>query len=105
MGSKRRIRRRACDGKKRYLYEWQAAEVAHRKQKRDYRYGWYQCSVCDFWHVGRRPKSVTQKAVSRARNRAVKEAGRAVHMNAVRVTREAVLPPSESAPAASDAGF
>jgi hypothetical protein len=51
MSSKRRIRRKQCDGKHRYSKE-EAEEEAKLKR---WPYHAYKCSFCKGWHIGRRP--------------------------------------------------
>lgn len=56
MASKRRLRRRSCEGKVRHCEEQQAAAAAKRLRKvtGNYRIGWYRCRFCKGWHIGRR---------------------------------------------------
>jgi hypothetical protein len=63
VSSKRRIRRRSCEGKQRH--EDETGAVAHCKSL-----GWswraYRCKFCKGWHVGRPTKKA--KMAMRARN-------------------------------------
>jgi hypothetical protein len=57
MASKRRIRRRACENKRRFETETQAVAMAVHLRKKsaiDYRGSAYPCG--DHWHVGRKPR-------------------------------------------------
>lgn len=63
MASKRRIRRRGCEGKKRHASK-AFAEIAVQMSRR--KFGgrmWcsYQCQFCKQWHVGHKPERLRRK--------------------------------------------
>ncbi len=64
MASKRRLRRRACEGKVRHDIESGAA--AH-KQRLGFPFVYYKCQFCSGWHVGRPDKRKRQSL--RAKNK------------------------------------
>jgi hypothetical protein len=54
MASKRRIRRRRCDKKKRYKTKEEACKdiwILMKKQPGD-KFNWWKCKHCKGWHVG-----------------------------------------------------
>lgn len=58
MGSKRRLRRKECEGKRRYATQGEAhtAALAAQKSATGGRYiEPYQCPHCNGWHIGHRP--------------------------------------------------
>lgn len=69
MSSKRRIRRKSCEGKKRYDNEAEA-----RKQcnwfwyERDARLNVYKCKFCGGFHIGH-PDRKTKRAIAAKRRR------------------------------------
>lgn len=63
MASKRRIRRKACEGKKRHTSK-ENAEIAVRLTRKKFGGGmWcsYQCPFCKQWHVGHIPGKLRGK--------------------------------------------
>lgn len=55
MASKRRLRRRSCEGKTRFATEGAARRHAHRLHELDGAcMSWYRCEFCGgkWWHVG-----------------------------------------------------
>lgn len=67
MSSKRHMRRRACENKKRYE-SVEDASHASRKMRRAFEGGtWaaYRCPFCGGWHVGRRDRRSSDNAERR----------------------------------------
>ena len=63
MSSKRRIRRKECEGKRRYATQGEAhaAMLAAQKSATGGRYiDAYQCEHCGGWHIGHRPGSMRE---------------------------------------------
>lgn len=59
MASKRRIRRKMCDGKHKYKDGVTAREGAREAIRRTgHRIGAYKCQFCKQWHMGHTPSSV-----------------------------------------------
>lgn len=60
MASKRGLRRKACDGKRRYTSQEQAEAVARDTANYNHRHNdycfiaAYRCPFCNGWHVGHR---------------------------------------------------
>lgn len=62
MASKRRLRRRGCEGKRSYVGQADAVKVAGGMcaQLGGYPFRAYKCNFCNHWHVGTPPKNVLQ---------------------------------------------
>lgn len=69
MASKRRRRRRSCEGKRSHSSRWAAVCEAGRLRKvtENGRYKAYKCPFCGLWHVGRMS---SHDAAAMARRRA-----------------------------------
>lgn len=68
MASKRRLRRKACEGKRRHADEAGArVEVAKARVRGLHA---YQCPHCSGWHVGHPPARVRQGLAAKRRNEA-----------------------------------
>jgi len=54
MASKRRLRRKMCDGKRKHNYLTQAVWALERTERKKGHgvLGVYLCPFCGFWHVG-----------------------------------------------------
>ncbi len=52
MASKRRLRRNACDGKKRHSNKDEALTAYRNVRRRHGRMRAYQCKWCNGWHLG-----------------------------------------------------
>lgn len=66
MASKRRLRRRSCEHKRRYATETLAAIVATAvRNETGSPTHWYQCPRCGGWHVGRRSRRLRQSIRAR----------------------------------------
>lgn len=51
MASKRRIRRKQCEGKVRFVADYRASEAAEYRGM-----GYYLCSFCGAYHIGHAPE-------------------------------------------------
>lgn len=61
MGSKRRLRRKACTGKRQYLTHAEANVAAHNTARTfQQRIGAYKCTYCGNYHVGHTPRAIKQ---------------------------------------------
>lgn len=70
MASKRRIKRRQCNGKKAYSKDDAiAAATRMRRQHPGQSFDGYACSTCGAWHVGHRPYKVQQQIAANRENR------------------------------------
>lgn len=60
MASKRRLRRKACEGKRRYdtPEAAQAAKYRLRRQTMETRMNVYRCQFCNKYHIGHTPYNV-----------------------------------------------
>lgn len=56
MASKRRLRRKACEGKRKYSREEAATAARRLAFDKSTRVNEYNCPHCPFWHVGHPPK-------------------------------------------------
>lgn len=68
MASKRRDRRRSCEGKTRYVDETAAGAAAYAARKAGQHLGYYRCQHCPGWHLGHRPKWIRKSIASKARH-------------------------------------
>lgn len=73
MSSKRRIRRRSCEGKVAYATQTEAARQAGlvRRAHQGGQWSAYHCDFCGKWHVGR--PSARQRQAMRDRRAALAE--------------------------------
>ena len=55
MASKRRQRRRVCEGKRRHETEAAAWAEVNRNPRSNHEHSPYPCPHCGGWHVGHRP--------------------------------------------------
>jgi hypothetical protein len=57
MGSKRRLRRKGCESKRRYVSMGEAQVEANRArvERREQDIEPYLCDFCNGWHIGHRP--------------------------------------------------
>ena len=63
MASKRRLRRKECEGKRRYPTQgdaFAAAKVARVRADGGQYIDAYQCEHCGGWHIGHRPGSMRE---------------------------------------------
>lgn len=63
MASKRRIRRKQCEGKKRYLNREDCTFAMFKVNKKNqswHRLNTYKCKFCKGWHFGHTPKKVVE---------------------------------------------
>lgn len=66
MASKRRLRRKSCEGKVQYRSDEAAAAAAKsRSWATNSRIGKYKCEFGQHWHIGHTPKSVQRHTAAR----------------------------------------
>jgi len=69
MASKRRQRRKACDGKVRYKTSKSAHNEAFRRMRESGEWlNSYKCAFCKGFHIGHPPKRVRQSILARRSN-------------------------------------
>jgi hypothetical protein len=67
MSSKRRLRRKACDGKQQLTKEKADYLAAVHRKQRGLSVHSYKCKFCSHWHYGHRPMKVRQAIAARQR--------------------------------------
>lgn len=70
MASKRRIRRKSCEGKVRYDSQSAAQVEANRLWRKGYQVRPYKCGFCKQWHNGHPRRSDKMRMAGEARARA-----------------------------------
>lgn len=68
MASKRRIRRKQCEGKKRYSDKEECEYTMRKVRKKNpswQRLNTYKCKFCKGWHFGHTPKKVIKQIKGR----------------------------------------
>lgn len=68
MASKRRLRRRSCEGKVQHKTEEAARKHAYSLKSVGQYHG-YKCNFCKCWHVGRPTKEAKQAYAARQEKR------------------------------------